>query len=108
MKLYERDGEPSQPWLDRHQTCEIAPTWEKVIEIELAHIGLIHAPKAERAVKAWKKVRAALSSNETAEELRTYLGQVTANKKWTLPAYIAIAMRAVADALEEAEGEDTD
>ena len=55
MRLYEIVTTPSQAWLDAHQTDECAPTWNDVIDLELAHIGLLPAPEAERAVRftAW-------------------------------------------------------
>ena len=105
MRLYEIVTTPSQAWLDAHQTDECAPTWDDVIDLELAHIGLLHAPEAERAVRAWKRLEAACAP-WTPERIAVWIRDIAdrLSSEWISTGGLPTQLRKLADALAEAEG----
>ena len=67
-----------------------------------SYSAFVPAPEAERAVRAWEVVRAMLDDDESPEALREYIRQSAAGGQ--MPPYGLVILKAVADALAEAEG----
>ena len=98
MKLYEVIAEPDEDWLTM-TGCDKGGKFDHV----LAHAGLLPAPDAERAVRAWETIAAVLKKYEfTVEDLKGIAACLVAADEPT----DAAVMDALADALVEAEGEE--